>query len=430
MTHFYTGKGDDGYTGLLGEGRVPKYHPQPEAVGTVDEATSALGVARSICQAPDIPELVMSIQRDLYGLMAEVSATQKMLPIFGSLMLPGWPGWKNKPIILAIKLTSLKNSSCRETRRAGPPSAWRARSCAGLSDGWPHYCMKESLRTWSSCGISTGFHRCALCSNCWKTEPADRSNLPWQKRAPPIDRNDPKYTYRVGRRHDRYSLRCELPERVRQTIIAGLGLFTIAIGLNMFFQTENAIVVLISLLVGGLLGEWWRIEDGLRGLGDMLERRFAKPPPAQAGIDEPRETRFVRGFLTASLVFCIGPMAIIGSIQDGLTGDYSLLAIKSVLDGFASLAFASSLGIGVLFSTLVILVYQGGLSLLAAQAQALISSEMMNELTAVGGVLLLGVAISSILEIKPIRVGSFIPALAVAPLLMGILQATGLLPAS
>jgi uncharacterized protein len=222
----------------------------------------------------------------------------------------------------------------------------------------------------------------------------------------------------------------KLPERVRQTIIAGLGLFTIAIGLNMFFQTENAIVVLISLLVGGLLGEWWRIEDGLRNLGDMLERRLAKPEPAQVGIEVPRETRFVRGFLTASLVFCIGPMAIIGSIQDGLTGDYSLLAIKSVMDGFASLAFASSLGIGVLFSTLVILVYQGGLSLLAAQAQAVISSEMMNELTAAGGVLLLGVAISSILEIKPIRVGNFIPALAVAPLLMGILQASGLLPAS
>jgi uncharacterized membrane protein YqgA involved in biofilm formation len=133
-------------------------------------------------------------------------------------------------------------------------------------------------------------------------------------------------------------------------------------------------------------------------------------------------SRFIRGFLTASLVFCVGPITILGSIQDGLTGDYNLLAIKSVLDGFAALAFGSTLGIGVLFSTLVILVYQGGLSLLAAQAQALITQPMMAEMTAVGGVLLLGLAISSLLEIKPIRVGNFLPALLIAPLIVAILN--------
>jgi uncharacterized membrane protein YqgA involved in biofilm formation len=222
-----------------------------------------------------------------------------------------------------------------------------------------------------------------------------------------------------------------LPERIRQTVVAGLGLFTAAIGLQMFFKTENAIVVLVSLLIGGLLGEWWRVEDGLRALGDALERRFTKTSSSnvdQAGAPhKPRETNFIKGFLTASLLFCVGPMTIIGSIQDGLTGDYNLLAIKSVLDGFASLAFASSFGIGVLFSTLVILVYQGGLSLLAFQAQALISPEMMNELTAAGGVLLLGIAVSSLLEIKPIRMGNFLPALLIAPLIMGILQASGII---
>jgi uncharacterized protein len=222
-----------------------------------------------------------------------------------------------------------------------------------------------------------------------------------------------------------------LPERVRQTVVAGLGLFTAAIGLQMFFKTGNAIVVLISLLIGGLLGEWWRIEDGLRGLGDILERRFTKNSPNTVDVAgnplNATETNFIKGFLTASLLFCIGPMTIIGSIQDGLTGDYSLLAIKSVLDGFASLAFAATLGVGVLFSTLIILVYQGGLSLLAYQAQTLISSEMMNELTATGGVLLVGIAISSLLEIKKIRVGNFLPALVIAPLIMGILQATGIM---
>ena len=116
-------------------------------------------------------------------------------------------------------------------------------------------------------------------------------------------------------------------------------------------------------------------------------------------------------------------MTILGSIQDGLTGDFNLLAIKSVLDGFAALAFASTLGIGVLFSTLIILTYQGGLSLLATQAQMLITPAMMTEMTAVGGLLLLGIAISSLWEIKPIRLGSFLPALLVAPLIVAILAA-------
>lgn len=206
-----------------------------------------------------------------------------------------------------------------------------------------------------------------------------------------------------------------LPERVRQTVIAGLGLFTAAIGIQMFIKTENAIIVLGSLLVGGLFGEWWRIEDGLKGLGGYFERRFTHTQENAEG------SRFIKGFLTASLVFCVGPMTILGSIQDGLTGDYSLLTIKSVLDGFAALAFASSLGVGVLFSIPVILIYQGGLSLLAAQAQAITTPAMMTEMTAVGGVLLFGIAVSSLLEIKPIRVGNFLPSLIIAPLIVAIL---------
>jgi hypothetical protein len=165
------------------------------------------------------------------------------------------------------------------------------------------------------------------------------------------------------------------------------------------------------------LGEWLRIEDGLRNLGGFFERKFIRNPQDQQG------SRFIHGFLTASLVFCVGPMTILGAIQDGLTGDYSLLAIKSVLDGFAAMAFASSLGVGVLFSITVIFAYQGGISLLAAQAQALASPAMMNEMNAAGGVLLIGIAISSLLEIKSIRVGNFLPALLIAPLIVAILTA-------
>ena len=211
-----------------------------------------------------------------------------------------------------------------------------------------------------------------------------------------------------------------LPDRIRQTVIVGLGLFTASIGVQMFLKTNNPIIVLGSLLLGGILGEWWGIENGLQSIGVWLETRFNERKQDGDELKQAHRARFVRAFLTASLVFCVGPMTILGSIQDGLTGDYSLLAIKSVLDGFAALAFASMLGEGVLFSTLVILVYQGGLSLLAAQVQGLVSQAMMNEMTAAGGVLLMGIAISSLLEIKPIRVGNFLPALIIAPTIVAI----------
>lgn len=206
-----------------------------------------------------------------------------------------------------------------------------------------------------------------------------------------------------------------IPEQLKATVISGMGLFVLAMGLQMFLNTENPLIVLGSLLIGTLLGEWWRIEDRLQNLGKFLEQRFSR-----AGEDG--SNTFVRGFLIASLLFCAGPLTILGSIQDGLTGDYNLLAVKSVLDGFAALAFASTLGVGVMFSTIVILVYQGGISLLAAQLNSIVTPAMMNELTATGGVILLGLAISRLLEIKNIRVGNMLPGLAVAPLIVWVLS--------
>ena len=207
-----------------------------------------------------------------------------------------------------------------------------------------------------------------------------------------------------------------IPDRFKSTVIAGMGLFTAAMGLQMFLKTTNPLIVLGALLIGALLGEWWRIEDGLHNLGAILERRFARDDSAEGSA------RFIRGFLTASLLFCVGPMTILGSIQDGLTGDYNLLAVKSVLDGFAALAFASTLGVGVLFSVIVILVFQGGISLLAVQLSAIVTDPMLAEMTATGGVILVALALSSLLEIKRIRVGNFLPALFVAPLIVWILS--------
>jgi len=205
-----------------------------------------------------------------------------------------------------------------------------------------------------------------------------------------------------------------IPTKLKETVIAAMGLFTSAMGFQMFMQTENSLIVLGALLIGTLLGEWWRIEDGLHKLGEFLEQRFSR-------TEADGSNKFVRGFLTASLLFCVGPIAILGSIQDGLTGDYNLLAVKSVLDGFASIAFASTLGIGVAFSSLILLIYQGGISLLAAQLNAIVTASMMNELTATGGILLIGISISNLLEIKKIRAGNMLPALFAAPLIVWIL---------
>jgi len=172
--------------------------------------------------------------------------------------------------------------------------------------------------------------------------------------------------------------------------------------------------------VGGLLGEWWKVEERLRNVGARLEARFA------GGSGEAVEgNRFIRGFVTASLLFCVGPMTILGSIQDGLLGDYQLLAVKSVMDGFASLALASAFGVGVFFSALVVLLYQGGLTLGAAQLQNLFTPLMLAELSAVGGVLLLSLAVGPLLNLKPIRTANLLPALLVAPLLSAALSFLG-----
>lgn len=207
-----------------------------------------------------------------------------------------------------------------------------------------------------------------------------------------------------------------IPERLKSTVVAGMGLFTTAMGLQMFLDSENQLIVLGAVILGILVGETLGLEDGLQAIGERLEKRFSRDSETGSG------SRFVRGFMVASLLFCIGPMAILGSIQDGLTGDYNLLAVKSTLDGFASIAFASTLGIGVIFSSLILLVYQGGISLLAAQLSSIITTPMMSEMTATGGVLLMGLGISNLLEIKKIRMGNFLPALIFAPLIVWLLS--------
>ena len=206
-----------------------------------------------------------------------------------------------------------------------------------------------------------------------------------------------------------------LSENLKKTVVAGMGLFTGAVGIQMFLKTENSLIVLGALIIGAILGEWWAIEDRLQSLGIWLEKRIS-------GNSGGGSSRFVRGFLVSSVLYVTGPMAVLGSISDGLRGDYLTLSIKSVLDLFMSVALSSTLGIGVAFSAFPVFIYQGGISLLAAQLNSIVTASMLNEMTAAGGVLLAGLAVSSLLEIKPIRVGNFLPALAVAPIIVYVLS--------
>jgi len=215
-----------------------------------------------------------------------------------------------------------------------------------------------------------------------------------------------------------------LSRKLQETVMNGLGMMVIVLGVAMALESQNLLIVMGSVLIGGVLGEWWRIEDGLEKVGNWLEDRFGQPEDAAEGRS------ITRAFVTTSLLFCVGPLTIVGSILDGLTGNFQPLAVKSMLDGFAALAFGASLGPGVLFSTLTILVYQGGLSLLAKFFGANLTgitadTPAVIEMSATGGVLILGIGLI-LLEIKRVRVGNFLPALLIAPLIVVVLQVFGI----
>jgi uncharacterized membrane protein YqgA involved in biofilm formation len=194
-------------------------------------------------------------------------------------------------------------------------------------------------------------------------------------------------------------------EKIKTVVMHALGLSTLLIGLKMAFKTNNILLVISSLAVGGIIGELVKLEEGLESLGEFIKRRVR----SESG-------NFVLGFITSSLVFCVGPMTIVGSIQDGVSGDTSLLYAKSLLDGFASMVFASSLGIGVVFSSLTVLIVQGGLTLLGAKLTFLLRPEVLDELVATGGLIIVGIGIY-LLGIKRIKVGNFLPSLVVVVLL-------------
>ncbi len=210
-----------------------------------------------------------------------------------------------------------------------------------------------------------------------------------------------------------------LPEKTQQSVIFGLGLVTLVVGIDNAFQTGNIIIPLLSLIIGIFIGEWLNIQAALDRLADWLQQTFIKHSDHEANTNDSARERFISGFVTTSLLFCVGPLTFIGSLQDGISGDYELLAIKAILDGFASLAFAASLGIGVMFSILTILSVQGGLTLLGMLAGEFMTTATIDEMTATGGLLLIALSLV-LLDIKKPSVANFLPALLIAPLLVTI----------
>jgi len=210
------------------------------------------------------------------------------------------------------------------------------------------------------------------------------------------------------------------PENVRTTVMATLGLATAAIGIRELLPTDQFPLVLGAVLAGGLIGELIGIEAGLHRLGAILQTRLGGRS-ADIDVEVPERTepapadgRFAEGFVIASLVFCVGPLTIIGSIQDGL-GDPQLLLVKSALDGFASIAFAAVYGWGVAMSALTVAVIQGGIALAAAALDGVLTDPMLQALGAAGGILLLGIALR-LLDLKQVRVANMLPAVVLAPL--------------
>ena len=208
-----------------------------------------------------------------------------------------------------------------------------------------------------------------------------------------------------------------IPDSMQRTIRVAIGLFVAVIGIQMALKTRNPLVLLVSVLVGVVIGELLRLDAGVEAIGAWAERRLRRG--GQPG-------RVSLAFITTSLIFCVGPLTVLGSFLDGTRGDITLLAIKSTLDGVTSVVFAATLGWGVFLSAGSVFVVQGGLTLVAFLIHAGLSDLQTGELTAAGGIAVLGIALG-LLELKVIKVANFLPALVVAPLLAGILHAVGLL---
>lgn len=195
------------------------------------------------------------------------------------------------------------------------------------------------------------------------------------------------------------------PEGVRRLVFQGLGLAVLVIGLQMALKMDRPLLVVFSLMLGGVAGELLRLEDRLEALGDTVKT-----------LARSKNALFTDGLVTASLIFCVGSMAILGALDEGLRHDPTILLTKATLDGFAAIPLASTYGVGVLFSAVPILLYQGSMSLLAGCIREVATPELINQVTATGGLLIVAIGIN-LLELTRIKISNFLPALVAAVLL-------------
>lgn len=201
-----------------------------------------------------------------------------------------------------------------------------------------------------------------------------------------------------------------LPEKMADTLMKGLGLCTLYLGISGSLKGENSLILILSLVVGTVIGEGIDLEEKINRLGKWLERRFQSGNGKSVSIAE--------GFVTASLLFCVGAMTIVGSLQSGLQGNHEMLYNKSMLDFVAAIIFSSTLGIGVMFAAAFVFVYQGSITLLAQWIAPLLSDSVINEMTCVGSVIILGLALNMI-GITKLRIMNYVPAIFI-PIILGL----------
>ncbi len=217
----------------------------------------------------------------------------------------------------------------------------------------------------------------------------------------------------------------KVSKELSSVICSAAGIVTLVIGMQLAFKAQNIIYLALSLIIGGILGSWWDIDGKILSVGRFLERRFGGRGQSAAGVDvvgnaadsaaEGGSSRFAYAFLNASVLFCVGAMAIVGSFKAGTEGDYTLLYTKSVLDGFMSIVFAAAMGIGTIFSALSLLVYQGLLTLASGYVKPYVSEQMIAELTGIGGAFIVMIGIN-LLELKKLKTANYLPAMVVTVL--------------
>lgn len=207
--------------------------------------------------------------------------------------------------------------------------------------------------------------------------------------------------------------RGRFPERIKDIVMQGISLAVILIGIQMAFVVESStetLVLIFSLIIGGIIGELLKIEEKLDKIGNLLKEKLGNSD----------NDYFVQGFVQTSLIYCVGAMAIVGAIQDGLNNDPSILFTKSLLDGTTAIAFTATFGIGVIFSVLPVFFYQGGITVLAAWAQSFLRDPVVNEMTATGGLLIMAIGLN-MLKVSKVKVGNLLPSIFVAIIIASII---------